>query len=313
MLEVKNLTIYSIRNNIKNYLLKDICFTLNDGDCLGIIGKSGEGKSTLCKSILGIYDNNVFLENGIIKINCVDFNKSFRGKKISILFQNPNTYLNPLMKVGKQITEMLTYHYKVSKKEAKLKTLELMEEVGLSNSKSIYNYYPYEISGGMQQKVCLCIALICNPEILILDECTAYLDKDSKKDILQLIKRFQQKRKFTLLMISHNFKEIYSMCNKIAIIRKGQLIEFGNSNEIILHPIHPYTIELLCDYLRFYKDIEQFHCPLMNIELEDSAPITMISNNHFVRSWFLNKNALKIKLPNNIEKIKEEIYENLRN
>jgi ABC-type dipeptide/oligopeptide/nickel transport system ATPase component len=313
MLTVDNLTLYTIENSNKLYLLKDISFSLNQGDSLGIIGKSGDGKSTLAKALLKIYDKNIIVESGNIIINNQKFNENFRGKKIALIFQNPNSYLNPLMKVGKQIDEMLIYHYKETKKSSKAKAIAIMKELGIDNAEEIYNYYPYEMSGGMQQKICLCIALICKPEIIILDESTSYLDSKSKNEILSLIKILQEKYKFTLLMISHDFKEIYTVCNKIAIMRKGQLIELGNKDEIILNPIHPYTIELLCDYLRYYQNSPSFLCPLMNIEISEVAPITTISLSHFVRSWYLDKSSLKLELPSNIEQIKEQIYENIRN
>ena len=313
MLKVNNLNVYTIDKGTKNYLLRDVCFSLSKGDSLGIISKTGDGKSTLAKALLEMNDFNVYKESGCIKIDGEIFNVNMRGKKIALIYQNPNSYLNPLMKIGKQISEMLIYHFKTSKKDAKNKTVELMTKLGLINPEKLYDYYPHELSGGMQQRVCLCIALITNPDILILDESTSYLDKTSKKEILNLIKQMQEERKFTLIMISHDFKEIYSMCNKIAIMRRGELIEFGKKEEIILKPIHPYTIELLCNYFKFYKDIEEFNCPLLNIELEKCAPITMISDTHFVRSWYLNNNAPRIKHPSSFSKIKEEIYESLRN
>lgn len=312
MLEVKNLTLYIEKNKTKEYLLNNICFSLNNGESLGIIGKSGAGKSTLAKALLKIYDNKVYPETCDVLINNMPFKEDLRGKTISILFQNPNSYLNPLMKIGKQIDEMLIYHFKLSKKEAKQKTIELMKKVNFSNPEKLYHYYPHEISGGMQQKVCLCIALICNPQILIIDEGTSYLDPTSKKEILTLIKQFQKEINFTLIMISHDLNEIYSMCDKIAIMRNGQMIELGSKDEIILNPIHPYTIEILCDYLRFYENIEPFVCPLMNIDLVKVADITTISQTHYVRSHFLDKRAIIPQIPDNFNKIKEKIYENLR-
>ena len=313
MLNVKNLNVYCFQNATKKYLLKDITFLLKKGESLGIIGKSGSGKSTLAKALLKIYENNIYYEKGEIILNDIPFNSSFRGKKISLLFQNPNSYLNPLMKVGKQISEMLVYHYKERKKVAKAKAIEFMKKFGLKEAEKIYNYYPHEISGGMQQKICLCISLICNPEVLILDESTSFLDAETKEEILKLIKDIQKESKFSLIMISHDFKEIYSVCDKIAIMRNGSMIEFGNKKEIILKPIHPHTIELLLDYLRYYKNIERFNCPTLNIELVESAPITMISDTHYVRSWFLDKLSPKINFPKNITQLKEEIYENIRN
>jgi len=222
MFKVENLTVYYLNKKEKHYLLNDVCFSINQGDCLGIISKSGDGKSTLAKALLKIYDNNVYLESGNIYLNNEELEASSRGKEISLLFQNPNSYLNPSMKVGKQIDEMLIYHFKEKKNTAKQKAIELMEEAGINNASTIYNYYPHEISGGMQQRISLCIALICRPKVLILDECTSYLDKESKLNILSLIKELQLRHKFTLIMISHDFKEIYSSCNKIAIMRKGK-------------------------------------------------------------------------------------------
>lgn len=313
MLRVDNLSLYYMNKKKKIYLLKDICFSLNKGDSLGIIGKSGDGKSTLAKSLLKMHDTNTILESGKIYLNNQEINETFRGTKISLIFQNPNSYLNPLMKVGKQIEEMLTFHLKENKKSAKEKTLNIMKELKIDNPKQIYNYYPHEISGGTQQKICLCISLICNPEIIILDESTSYLDNVSKKEILNLIKSLQEKYKFTLIFISHDFNEIYKVCNKIAIMRKGKMIEFAFKDEIILNPIHPYTIELLCDYLRYYKNIPSFTVPLMEIEELYTPPITQISPSHYVRSFYLYNKAIKIKLPLEYKEIKEKIYENIRN
>ncbi len=310
MLRTDNLNVYCLVNKKKEYLLKDISFSLSAGDCLGIIGKSGDGKSTLAKALLEIYDNNVCLESGKIFIDNKPFNKLDRGKKIVLLFQNPNSYLNPLMKVGKQIQEVFIYHYKMKKNIAKVETLSLMKKVGLDGEK-VYDYYPYEISGGMQQKVCLCIALACNPEILVLDEFTSYLDTDSKKEIMQLIKDLQKEKHFSLIVISHNFKEIFELCNKIAVMRKGRMIEFGNKEEIILDGKHPYTIELFLDYMRYYENIDSFECPLMNIELLESAPITWLSETHYIRSWFLDKRAMKINLPYNLKELRRKLYASL--
>lgn len=313
MLKVTNLNVFFKDKNIQKYLLNDISFSINRGDCLGIIAKSGEGKSTLAKALLKIYDSNIYLESGTILFNNEEVNENMRGKKIFLIFQNPNSYLNPLMKVGKQIDEMLIYHHKENKKIAKQKAISLMEELGVDKAKEVYNYYPHEISGGMQQRICLAIALIANPEMIILDESISYLDKQSKAEIIKLIKALQNKYKFTLIIISHDFEEIYYLCNKIAVMRNGQLIEFGSKDEIITNPIHPYTLELLCDYLRFYLNIPQFSCPLMEIELLKVAPITYLTSTHFVRSWYLDNRAIEINYPFEIDKIKELIYETIRN
>ena len=302
MLKIKNLTVYSNRNNNKKYLIKDICFSLEKGDSLGIIGKSGSGKSTLAKALLHIFDNNVYLESGDIFINNNSFDNKMRGKHISLLFQNPNTYLNPLMKVGKQISEMLIYHNKYDKKAAKEKTLEFMKKFGIEQANKIYNYYPYEISGGMQQKICLCICLICNPDIVIFDESFSFLDTDTKQEILTIIKNYQKETNCVLILISHDFKEIYNMCNKIAIMNDGMMVEFGTKNEIVLQPRHPHTQELLMIYLSFFKSI--YFTPIHYEVLTNNTSFTILSDTHYVRGIIQYKNT-------DYDKIKEEIYEHL--
>lgn len=313
MLKIENLTLYTKNNKDTLYLLNDICFSLNKGDCLGIIGKTGDGKSTLAKALLEIYDKNVYLEKGKIFFNNSLFSNDCRGKHISLVFQNPNSYLNPMMKVGKQIEEMLTFHFKQSKKVAKEKTLLMMKEVGIKNPDYTYSCYPHELSGGTQQRICLCIALICKPDVLILDECTSFLDLESKNEIINLILKFQKEYKLTLIVISHDFHEIYSLCNKIAIMRKGQIVEFGNIDEVLSNPNHSYTIELLFDYFRYYKDISHFTCPLLKIELIKAPPINQITNTHYVRNWHSDKRAQKINFPNNFDILKEQIYEHITN
>lgn len=312
MLEVNNLFVYLNDNREKRYLLSDICFNLKDGKSLGIIGKSGDGKSTLAKSLLQIYDNNIFCESSSILIDNIPFTPSMRGTVISILFQNPNSYLNPLMKIGKQIEEMLTYHKKLSKNEAKKLVLDFMQKVNLPNPEKLYNYYPYEISGGMQQKVCLCIALICKPKILIIDEGTSYLDFKSKTEILTLIKRFQKEWNFSLILISHDLNEIYAMCNNIAVMQNGILVELGKKDEIILNPVHPYTIELLLNYFQFYDDTSHNCCDYVSENVCRPADITMVSDTHYVRINYLNNKNVNCNILGNFKTIKEKIYENLR-
>lgn len=312
MFEVNNLSVYLRNNNEKNYLLQDICFKLKDGESLGIIGKSGDGKSTLAKALLHIFDANIFYESGSIKVDKIYFEQSMRGKVISILFQNPNSYLNPLMKIGKQIEEMLVYHYKLSKKDAKKNVIDLMKKVNLPNPDTLYNYYPYEISGGMQQKICLCISLICKPKILIIDEGTSYLDFKSKAEILTLIKQLQKEWNFSLIFISHDLNEIYSMCDNIAIMRKGHLIEFGKKDEIILNPIHPYTMEILSNYLQFYEDIDEHYCSFKSEYADNICKIIMVSETHYVRAIHLNESPNNFSISSNYKIIKERIYENLR-
>lgn len=305
MIKVENITVYHKRDKDKIYLLKDICFSLNKGDSLGIIGTSGSGKSTLAKSLIEMYDDGIYKESGNVIINGHPFASSLRGKTISIMFQNPNSYLNPLMKVGNQISEMLIYHEKEKKNIAKERVINFMNKVGITDAKKVYNYYPYEISGGVQQLVCLCICLICNPEILILDESTSYLDKESKENIILLIKSLQKELNFTLIVISHDFKEIYKMCNKIAIMSDGKMIEFGTKNEIILQASHPCTLNLLITYNNFLTNNTLEFCSDNNSE-SDYFNFINLSDTHYVRGKLSSYKNNRL-----IKKMKEDIYEHL--
>lgn len=298
MIKVKNLSM----KDKSTIILNDISFSLETGDSLGIIGKSGCGKTTLVKALINLFDSKDCTKEGSITIDGEEFSNTMRGKVVSLIFQNPNTYLNPLMKVGKQISEMLIYHNKYKKDTAKELTLNFMSKIGLDSK--YYNYYPFELSGGLQQKVCLCIALICKPKILILDESTSYLDSGSKLDIMKLIKELQKEDKFTLIMISHDFKEICNYCNKIAIMKDREIIEFGKKNEIILNPFHPHTIELLSLYLNYCKNFSSdlLVCSNMNSK---SSQINIVSDSHYFRG------EINPSIKSNYSKIKEDIYESL--
>lgn len=305
MFTVKDLCVFYTYKKEKHYILKDVNFSLNQGDCLGVIGKSGDGKSTLAKSLLKLFDSNITLEKGTIELNNKEISHKDRGTKISLLFQNPNSYLNPLMKIGPQISEMLIYHHKYKKNIAKEKSLKFMKDVGIENNEEVYNLYPHELSGGMQQRLCLCMTLICKPEILILDECTSFLDKESREIILNIIKKLQKEYNFTIILISHDFNEISFICNKIAILKKGQIIEFGEINEVINSPIHPYTMEIFYDYLRYYKNIEY-----INFTHEDGDDcIRYISKTHFVKPI----KEVTINYEYNYSLIKEQLYDTIRN
>lgn len=307
MLTVKRLSAYTF-NNKRSHLLKDISFSINKNDSLGIIGKSGDGKSTLAKALLNICDKNVYIESDGIFLNDEQLNKKHIGKKISLVFQNPNSYLNPNMKVGMQIQEMLLIHCKDDKKIAKEKTLTTMKEVGIENASEVYDYYPYQISGGIKQKICLCIAIICKPEVVILDEALSYLDEISKEEIFCLLNTLKEKYNFTLIFISHDFKEIYKLCNKIAVIKKGSIIEFGLKDEVIFNARHPYTLELLYYFVRYYKNI-----PLISFteKCEDSESLgdIKLSETHYFKNFQPSDYADLIK---KISALKENIYEIIR-
>lgn len=309
MLNINHLSVYFNNGNDKIYLLNDISLFLNKNDSLGIIGKSGDGKSTLAKALLNIYDKNVYLESGTIMLNDEKVTQTHIGKKISLVFQNPNSYLNPNMKVGKQIQEMLLIHDKDNKRTAKEKTLTIMKEIGIENASEVYNYYPYQISGGIKQKICLCIALICKPDVIILDEALSYLDEISKSEIIALLKKLKEKYKFSLIFISHDFKEIYQLCDKIAVIKKGEIVEFGLKDEIIFNAHHPYTLELLYYFVRYYKNIPSISFCNTYLDSNNLYP-KKISDTHYFKNYQSNDGAYLIE---KAQVLKENLYEIIAN
>lgn len=249
ILEVINLNIDYLSTNKTSYRVCDINFTLTKGKVIGIIGESGCGKSTIAKSLLKILPQNTYVEGEVLLegIDILKLNEkqmqSIRGNIISMIFQEPMQALNPIRKIKKQFDDILE-DYK--KENGKSKTNELIErklkEVNLKDTKKILNSYPFELSGGMAQRVIIAMSLIENPRILIADEPTASIDAINRREILNEIKKLKD---MSIIMISHNLEEVYDMCDEIIVMNKGIVVEQGDAKEIFNNPTHQYTKALL--------------------------------------------------------------------
>lgn len=255
LLEIKNLcTEFSSEEGIVK-AVDNISFNLNKGETLGIVGESGSGKSITSLSIMRLLPSNGKTSNGEIlyhQENPSDLisipekkMRTFRGKEIAMIFQEPMTSLNPVMKCGKQIVEVLKLHLHLSNKEGKEKTLQLFEEVQLPRPSTIFNSYPHELSGGQKQRVMIAMAMSCNPSILIADEPTTALDVTVQKTILQLMKNLQQKHNMSIIFISHDLGVIAEIADNVLVMYKGKIVEQGNVKEIFSNPKHPYTKGLI--------------------------------------------------------------------
>ncbi|HNW97689.1 MAG TPA: ABC transporter ATP-binding protein [Bacteroidales bacterium] len=255
LLEIKNLcTEFSSEEGIVK-AVDNISFNLNKGETLGIVGESGSGKSITSLSIMRLLPPNGKTSNGEIlyhQENPSDLisipekkMRTFRGKEIAMIFQEPMTSLNPVMKCGKQIVEVLKLHLHLSNKEGKEKTLQLFEEVQLPRPSTIFNSYPHELSGGQKQRVMIAMAMSCNPSILIADEPTTALDVTVQKTILQLMKNLQQKHNMSIIFISHDLGVIAEIADNVLVMYKGKIVEQGNVKEIFSNPKHPYTKGLI--------------------------------------------------------------------
>lgn len=266
MLQVHNLTVEFIKERKKYAALKEVTFHINEGEVVGMVGESGCGKSITSLAIMGILPENFTASKGSILINgqevvglSAEELSDMRGKEVSMIFQEPMTALNPLLPVGEQIQEAFMIHSKASKREAYEKTLNMMELVGLSRAKELYKEYPHQLSGGMRQRIMIAMAIINNPSILIADEPTTALDVTIQAQILDIIKKLNKKQGAAVLFVSHDLGVVRELCSRVVIMYAGSVVEEGNTHDIFLKPLHPYTKGLLSSIPTMDKKGEELY------------------------------------------------------
>ena len=247
ILEIKDLTIqYHADNRIVEAVNK-LNLTLGKGESLGLVGETGAGKTTTALGIMGLIPNPpgiitegeiVFEGQDLLKLNKKKM-REVRGKKISMIFQDPMTSLNPVMTVGDQIAESIRIHEKCSKAEAAAKAVEMLEMVGIPGER--YSEYPHQFSGGMKQRVVIAIALSCNPELLLADEPTTALDVTIQAQVLDLIVKLKKEKQTSMILITHDLGIVAEVCDKVAIMYAGEIVEYGSLAQIYNNTCHPYT------------------------------------------------------------------------
>ncbi|MEA3306084.1 MAG: ABC transporter ATP-binding protein [Candidatus Omnitrophota bacterium] len=251
LLEVKNLNTYFFTKDGVRKAAWDVSFNIGIGETFGLVGESGSGKTVSALSILNLIDEPGRIVSGDIVFNgrsllsLKDGIRAVRGKEISMVFQEPLTALNPVITIGKQITEQILAHTKVSKKEAKERTFKLMEEVQLPSPERVFYDYPHRLSGGMRQRAMIAMALCLNPKLLIADEPTTALDVTIQAEILELLRRIKEKHGMSILFITHDFGIIARLADRVAVMRKGRIVEQGGVEDIFYRPKENYTKELL--------------------------------------------------------------------
>ncbi len=253
LLKVTNLSISLFNNGEEKKLINSISFHINSNEILAVVGESGSGKSisSLClmgllpKAVLKTTSGSIFFKNqDLTKISETEF-QNIRGKKIAMIFQEPMSSLNPSMRCGKQVEEILQQHTNLSRYEIKDEILSLFEKVKLPNPKRIYKSYPHEISGGQKQRVMIAMAIACKPEILIADEPTTALDVTVQKEILLLLKEIQKETKMSILFISHDLSLVSELADRVMVMYKGEIVEQGITTSIFNQPEHSYTKALI--------------------------------------------------------------------
>ena len=319
LLEIKDekLSFFTPAGEVK--ALNGVSFSMNEGEVLGIVGESGSGKSVTAYSIMGLTAYPGKLIGGTIYFNGHQIEKmsekemrKIRGNEVSIIFQDPMTSLNPVYTIGNQITEVIRLHTGKGKKEAYDRAKELLELVGINEPTKRLKQYPHELSGGMRQRVMIAIALACEPKLLIADEPTTALDVTIQAQILELMQELRQKLGMSIIMITHDLGVVASMCERIAVMYAGHIVEYGTADEIFYEPKHEYTKGLINSIPKLSaQEIERLvpiegqpvdllnppaGCPFaprcancMKICLREMPPKTELSDTHYSHCWLLQK------------------------
>lgn len=250
MLEIKDLRVKF--HNRSREAVCGVSLTIHDGEILGLVGESGSGKSVTAMSIAGLlprkqcsYSGEILLDGAeLLHIDRKELRK-LQGKSIGVVFQEPMSAMDPLMKVGAQVEEVLRIHTKMTKAERKAAALEALAAVDLPDPAAVYEKYPHELSGGMLQRAMIAAAIVIRPKLLLLDEPTTALDVTIQAQILELLKRLNAESGISMLFISHNLNVVRKLCSRVAVMEKGVLVEEGDVETVFHHPQHPYTQRLI--------------------------------------------------------------------
>lgn len=248
ILKVKDLSV----SNKDVEILKNISFQIKKGEILGIVGESGCGKSTLIRALIQMMNKSEKITNGEILFNEKNLllldNKQIRklrGNNLGVIFQNPGATLNPIRKIGKQFVQTMQSHMDISKNEALEKASNMLEKVNLKDSKCILNSYPFELSGGMKQRVTIALAMILEPEILIADEPTSALDVTVQAQVVKEMMSLRDNFQTSIIIVTHSMSVISQMVDKVAVMYSGNIVEYGDKEDILGNPKHPYTKALI--------------------------------------------------------------------
>jgi oligopeptide transport system ATP-binding protein len=282
LLEVRNLhTMFATSDGIVN-AVNGISYTLKPGEALGLVGESGCGKSVSALSLMRLIPNPpgkithgeiIFNGRDLLKLSDEQIRR-VRGKEIAMIFQDPMTSLNPVLTIGRQISEALELHENMNPSQARERTIELLELVGIPSARSRVNDYPHQFSGGMRQRVMIAMALSCNPKLLIADEPTTALDVTIQAQILDLIARLRKEFGMAVILITHDLGVVAGVCERINVMYAGHIVESGRSEELFANPRHPYTLGLLRSVPRIDQPRKERLIPIEGLppDLIDAPP-----------------------------------------
>ena len=328
ILSIENLRIHFETFAGEVQAIRGVNLKLEKGETLALVGESGSGKSVTAKSVMKLLSNNAVVKEGTITFkgeNILEKSErdmqSIRGKKIAMIFQDPMTSLDPTMKIGKQITEVIIKHEKASKEEADKRAEELLELVGIPNAKERMKQYPHQFSGGQRQRIVIAIALACNPDVLIADEPTTALDVTIQAQILELLKKLQQQFQMAIIFITHDLGVVANVADRVAVMYAGKVVEVGTADEVFYNPQHPYTWGLLRSMPTLHTGDTLYAIPgsppdlldppvgdafalrsdvALEIDRVKEPPMFEVSPTHFAATWLLDPRAPKVPVPEEI-------------
>ena len=327
ILSVKDLEVkFKVRDRVLT-AIRRISMDFEEGKVVAIVGESGSGKSVFTKTFTGMLEVNGAVSGGEIWFEGQDLTKikkdseweKIRGKKIATVFQDPMTSLNPVKTIGDQISEVIIKHQGKSKSEAKKMAIEMMGKVGIKDPDKRYDEYPFMYSGGMRQRIVIAIALACRPRILICDEPTTALDVTIQAQIIRLIKELSEEYGFTTIYITHDLGVVANVADVVAVMYAGQIIEYGNVDEIFYDSRHPYTWGLLSSLPQLGEKGEDLFAIrgtppslfeevkgdafaprsnyAMKIDYEQEPPFFKVTDTHYAKTWLLDPRAPKVEPP----------------
>ena len=323
ILSIHDLSVHFIKDKSVVKAVNHLSLDLVAGETLGLVGETGAGKTTTALSIMNLVPNPpgkivggeiIFRGTNVLKKSKIDLRK-MRGREVSMIFQDPMTSLNPVITVGEQISEVVKLHNECSQAEAVIRAQEMLEMVGINAER--YNDYPHQFSGGMKQRVVIAIALACNPKLLIADEPTTALDVTIQAQVLEMMSDLKEKLNTSMILITHDLGVVAQVCDKVAIMYAGEIIEYGNLEDIFEHGTHPYTKGLFGSIPDLDKDTDRLNpiaglmpdptnlpdgcsfsprCPYSMEECIKTDPkLKEISNGHKVKCHLIHQKEMKSK------------------